>query len=171
MKPFGMMPPREPIVGDDGRPTHNWWRWFNNMFAITGSGQATATLVDVISSQYLPSSPSGPDYSRQIADLQTMIAAIPRTVSTQDFQQVTTDLASLYNWVASISNTAGAVAELDGKVRGLQTYVASLRPGSGGSSSGGSSSGAIYAPLVNGDLPGPTLVANGAGECIMVRIV
>lgn len=28
----------------------------------------------------------------------------------------------------------------------------------------------IYAPLVNGDLPGPTLIANGAGECIMVPI-
>ncbi|HUY05000.1 MAG TPA: hypothetical protein VMV33_17110 [Rhodocyclaceae bacterium] len=29
---------------------------------------------------------------------------------------------------------------------------------------------AIYAPLVNGDLPGPTLVADPYGQCIMVAI-
>jgi hypothetical protein len=29
---------------------------------------------------------------------------------------------------------------------------------------------AIYAPLVNGDLPGPVLMANADGECIMVEV-
>lgn len=32
------------------------------------------------------------------------------------------------------------------------------------------SEGAVYAPLVNGDLPGPTLIADPYGQCIMVQI-
>lgn len=36
--------------------------------------------------------------------------------------------------------------------------------------SGGGGSGAIYAPMVNGDLPGPTLMATTDGQCIMVEI-
>ena len=30
--------------------------------------------------------------------------------------------------------------------------------------------GGIYAPLVNGDLPGPTLIADPFGQCVMVQI-
>ncbi len=29
---------------------------------------------------------------------------------------------------------------------------------------------AIYAPLANGDLPGPVLVADADGQCVMVEI-
>lgn len=35
---------------------------------------------------------------------------------------------------------------------------------------GSGGSGGIWAPLVSGGLPGPELIANGAGECIMVQI-
>lgn len=36
--------------------------------------------------------------------------------------------------------------------------------------SGGGGGGGTYAPLVNGDLPGPVLIANVDGECVMVEI-
>jgi hypothetical protein len=32
------------------------------------------------------------------------------------------------------------------------------------------SEGAIYAPLVNGDLPGPTLISDPYGQCVMAQI-
>lgn len=50
-----------------------------------------------------------------------------------------------------------------------------LTPGAGLVENGGTISvspsvGRLYAPLVNGDLPGPTLMVNGSGCCIMVPI-
>lgn len=72
-------------------------------------------------------------------------------------------------------NVAGGIGDLYLRLDGADGTSAYLKSsGAFGSTTGWSAIGGgtsiIYAPLVNGDLPGPTLIANGAGECIMVPI-
>lgn len=74
---------------------------------------------------------------------------------------------------AVFGNVGDEYLQLDGtaiggpawfKNSGNDTDTGWLQAGSG------SSGTAIYAPLVNGDLPGPTLIADPFGQCVMVEI-
>ena len=80
-----------------------------------------------------------------------------------------TQIAALQGLIALLLMPRGT--DYARQISDLQISIATLpKTASGGGSSGSVSSSSIYAPLVNGDLPGPTLVADGQGQCIMVPI-
>lgn len=82
----------------------------------------------------------------------------------------TTTLDDLEEYVYTLPNLSGPVAKLQRDVTELETLVALNRGTAGGSSGGSGGTTAIYAPLVNGDLPGPTAIADPFGQFIMVPI-
>lgn len=77
------------------------------------------------------------------------------------------DITTLQGDVTSLEAAkvpvGGAAGEVLTKLSGSD-YAMDWQPASGG---GG---GGVYAPLVTGDLPGPVLIANGEGACIMVEV-
>ncbi len=170
---YYILQPNAPMVDKTGHITREWWRFLNSLFVTGGSGQSTGSLVDLenavagleaeVATQ---GQPSGPDYGLAISEQLTAFAADPQM--------------------------NGRVAEIEGSLRDLAILLATLpRPQEGvqpGTEewqagvvtalgpelvlSGGTldSIGPIYAPLVNGDLPGPTAIADGFGQFIMVPI-
>lgn len=73
----------------------------------------------------------------------------------------------------SIRDTRGQAATLERKVAEAMTMAmlqTSPRSVGGATPTPTPTPTAIYAPLVNGDLPGPTLLADPFGQCVMVEI-
>jgi hypothetical protein len=104
-----------------------------------------------------------PDRSGQIAALERKVndaltlAMLPAPASGSSAAAVTVNPDSLFGNAGTVAATGTSIA-----------IGAGLSLSAGGTLS--ASGTAIYAPLVNGDLPGPTLIADPYGQCIMVQI-
>jgi len=63
----------------------------------------------------------------------------------------------------------GALTRLPLGAAGQVLTVVAGEPAWAAQAASGGGTPTLYAPLVNGDLPGPSLMADGAGQCIMVQ--
>jgi hypothetical protein len=88
-------------INPDGTPTTYFFRLIVNLFAISGNGQppSVTDITNVTLSQ--GSASNGPDYSRQMADLQTLQMSVP--------------------------DPSGRISTLERQVADLQEIVMSLR--------------------------------------------
>lgn len=165
-----------------GNPTTEAWQFFFALFARTGGASApvsavvpgqiglTAVAAQAAQAQTLAAEAQTlglldlfrvPDVasavSSSIGDDALALALVP-----QDAQQSTTDSFAVLPLLESMIDpalwTAGRVKALGD---GLSLTAGKLSaPGSG----------AIYAPLVSGETPGPVLMALPNGACVMVRV-
>jgi hypothetical protein len=73
---------------------------------------------------------------------------------------------------AEFGSTGDQFLQLDGTTAGgvLWVKTSGHNTDTGWTQGGGSAGGAIYAPLVNGDLPGPHLISDPFGQTVMVQI-
>lgn len=95
---------------------------------------------------------------------------------------VSEQLSSLSNQISQLQVTGGSTTGLTARVAAIEAAAAlavrvvspPLAAGDGVAINNGTltvtATTGIYAPLVNGDLPGPTLIADSVGQCIMVQI-
>ena len=97
-------PPREPLQDPNGGVSRPWWRWFNDIFQITGSGQATQNLVQVIENvtntsdlTYAAPNPSGriAELERRLAGLESMLLTAPAARNIAELERRLTMLETM----------------------------------------------------------------------------
>lgn len=99
-------PPRVPLVDErTGLISREWYRFFLNLFTLTGSGASAATLED------LQLAPGPTDYSAEIAHAQSEFATQPATID------YAAELANLHNEIETLPPPIDYTTLID-KVRG-----------------------------------------------------
>jgi len=102
---FSIVPPQERICDPKtGIISRSWWRYFQQIFALLGGYQAgtsgNPTLSAVAAVAYSEFGRSGPDYGREIGDLDIGLQSLP--------------------------NSSGRIAQLEARVARLEILVAFL---------------------------------------------
>lgn len=98
-------PPRVPLVDErTGLISREWYRFFLNLFTLTGSGASAATLED------LQLAPAPTDYSAEIAKAQNELATQPPVID------YASQLAQLQNELATLPPPIDYITYID-KVR------------------------------------------------------
>ena len=97
-------PPRVPLVNPDtGEISREWYRWFLNIFTLTGSGTTDTTIVDLEKTiNYI----TNIDYG----DVTNLIGQVPLEVSTDSSAQMVAELNALRQEVAVQRAQLDAVA-------------------------------------------------------------
>lgn len=145
---YRIIPPREPLVNiKTGEVTRSWYRFFEHLGEGVGPGNSSG------SSGGTPSGGGGAG---------TVVINGPTSI---------VDLAEL--WGAQPLDTAGLYTELE-ELRTL-AFLPELIPSLATPTTippvpPPTMEEGCCLPLVNGDLPGPTLMSDGYGQCIAVPI-
>ena len=162
---YRIIPPREPLVNvTTGDVTRSWYRFFEHLGAgvgpgnpgggggtgsATGGGGSLTTLEEIISSASNIQVGGPPELPNDLAELRTL-AFLPSETS------------------SVIATVTSVQAQLDDLKRAV--YEALFPSSSNTTAASAMVEEGCCLPLVNGDLPGPTLVSDGYGQCIAVPI-
>lgn len=185
--------PDQPITNPDGRASYPMTQWMQRLAAFVGPVPTTGGSGGSGGS-------SGVSLSQQITNLTStvnnlsagavfdqsipsQIAALRQLIADFLFAPRNSGIVYLANGSRMLdgygvpnSAVAGSIGDqylqLDGSASSgvLWVKTSGASTNTGWTQGGGGSGSAIYAPLVNGDLPGPTLMADPFGQCIMVEI-
>jgi hypothetical protein len=99
---FSLIQGQVPWVNKDGTPTTYFFRLLQNIFLASGGG-TPPSVTDITNVTFSQNGASGPDYSRQIADLAATLQSQP--------------------------NPAGRIATLERQVADLQAIILTLERG------------------------------------------
>lgn len=117
-----------------------WWRFLNGLLSLINASASSGDLTS----------------------LSAEVTALQKEVGTGASPDISTAIATLEKEVGTLARgSAGATGA---------TGPAGASGATGATGPGASGIGKIYAPLTNGDIPGPDAIADPAGQFIMVQI-